>query len=414
MGRSAIYLVIGFTFVFLMSSRNLSTVSTEAFKNAIQYYENSTGHQIVQTGANFACNQLFLTPNWRDGYQNVAFAGGTFTVTAAGIAGTDQVQLVSTASYDGKTYTIKILLQPSLFSKFAYYSDNEPNSIYWVTGDTVWGPYHSNTKMYVNGNPVFNGKTTNLNGLVKKNGNADHPQFNGGYETGISISMPSDLSTIKGKATQAGGGLYLSSPASFAAGTDIYMTFNANGTVTYKIGAAGVSTTTDLATLAGTNKVIVIEGGNLRIKGTLSGQVSIAALGSSGSTTQGHVMIDSSIVYNNNPLAGVSTDMLGIVATNDIMITDNVANNTAAGVKIQGTMFSLAGGFGAENYDTRPAMGSIQLLGGVSQHIRRAVGTSGSPGTGFKKSYKYDERMLVTSPPCYPTTGSYEVLEWLE
>jgi hypothetical protein len=59
-------------------------------------------------------------------------------------------------------------------------------------------------------------------------------------------------------------------------------------------------------------------------------------------------------------------------------------------------------------------MGSIHLLGGVSQHIRRAVGTSGSPGTGFKKSYKYDSRMLVAAPPCFPTTGSYEILEWLE
>ena len=76
MGRNAIYLVIGFTFVFLMSSRNLSTVSTEAFKNAIQYYETAVGHNIAQAGANFACNQIFLQPNWRDGYTNVGFAGG--------------------------------------------------------------------------------------------------------------------------------------------------------------------------------------------------------------------------------------------------------------------------------------------------------------------------------------------------
>ena len=407
MGRNAIYLVIGFTFVFLISSRNLSTVSTEAFKNAITYYESSIGHHIAQTGTNFACNQLFLTPNWREGYSNVAFAGGTFSVTSADIPNTDRIQLTTTATYDGKTYSIKVLLQPSLFSKFAYYSDNEPNNINWVTGDTVWGPYHSNTKMYVSGNPVFYGKATTLNGLVKAH-SSDKPKFYGGYETGISISMPSDLSSLKGKAQQAGGGFYLSTTS------DVYMNFNANGTITYKVGAGGAWTTTDMATMGGTNKVIMIDGGNLRIKGQVNGQVTIAALGASGSTTKGKVFIDSSLSYLNNPLAGESSDLLGIVATNDIMMTDNASNNTAAGITIQASMFSLAGGFGAENYDTRPAMGSIHLLGGVSQHIRRAVGTSGSPGTGFKKSYMYDQRMLVAAPPCFPTTGSYEILEWLE
>ncbi len=408
MGRNAIYLVIGFTFVFLMSSRNLATVSTEAFKNAIGYYESSIGHHVVQTGTNFACNQLFLTPNWRDGYSNVPFAGGTFSVVVTDVANTDRIQVVTTATYDGQNYSIKILLQPSLFSKFAYYSDNEPSTINWVTGDTVWGPYHSNTKMYVSGNPVFNGKATTLNGLVKSP-SSSKPQFNGGYESGISITMPSDLTSLKAKATVAGGGFYLNSPAS-----DVYMNFNANGSVTYRVGTSGAWTTTDLATLAGTNKVIMIDGGNLRIKGKLNGQVTIAALGSSGSTTKGGVFIDSSISYADNPLAGPSDDMLGIVATNDILITDNANNETAAGVTIQASMFSLAGGFGSQNYDTRPSTGSIHLLGGISQHIRRAVGTSGSPGTGYKKSYNYDQRMLVTSPPCFPTTGSYEILEWLE
>ena len=328
-------------------------------------------------------------------------------MTCANVGTTDRIQLTTTANYDTKTYTIKILLQPSLFSKFAYYSDNEPSNINWVTGDTVWGPYHSNTKMYVSGNPVFNGKATTLNGLVKANNN-DKPQFNGGYETGISITMPSDLTTLKGKAQQAGGGFYWATTA------DVYMNFNANGTVTYRAGTSGAWTTVSLATLSGTNKVILIDGGNLRIKGKVNGQVTIAALGASGSTTKGGVYIDSSISYVDNPLVGASDDMLGVVATNDILITDNANNETAAGVTIQGSLFSLAGGFGSQNYDTRPATGSIHLLGGVSQHIRRAVGTSGSPGTGYKKSYNYDQRMLVTAPPCFPTTGSYEVLEWLE
>jgi hypothetical protein len=221
--------------------------------------------------------------------------------------------------------------------------------------------------------------------------------------------MPTDMSTLKGKAQQTNGGYYLSTT------NDVYMTFNADGTVKYRTGTTGAWTTKTLTALAGTNQVIVIDGGNLHIKGKLNGQVTVAAL--SSSTSKGMVYIDSSVSYNTNPVTTpTSTDILGIVATNDIMIKDTTYNNTSAGITIQAAMFSQNGGFGADHYDTRASgvNGSIHLLGGISQKVRNAVGTSGSPGTGFKKSYYYDNRMLVTAPPSFPTTGSYEILEWLD
>jgi len=419
MGRNAVYLAIGFTITCLLSGMNLSRVSLEAFQNAISYQETSNGHNVVQAGTNFACQQLFLTPNWRAGFYMVPFAGGTFSTTVTPVVnGNDssRIQVVTIGTYPAGSsrtqdqYTIKILLQPSLFSKFAYFSDNEPNNIFWTTGDTVWGPYHSNTKIYVNGNPVFNGKTTNYQGLSKQN-TSDKPAFNGGYETGVYITMPTDMNTLKGKAQQSGGGFYQKT------GKDLYLTFNADSSVTYRSGTTGAWTKKSLATFAGSNKVIVNDSGNIHVKGRLSGQVTIAALNNTSSTTRGLVYIDSSVAYNTNPITNPSsTDMLGIVATNNIMIKDTSYNNTSAGITIQAAMFSQDGGFGAENYDTRASgvNGSIKLLGGISQKARQAVGTSGSPGTGFKKSYFYDNRMLVTAPPSFPTTGSYEILEWLE
>ncbi len=414
MGRNAIFLAMGFTFLCLMSGLNLSTVSVEAFKNAILYQESSNGHNIAQTGTNFACNQLFVTPNWRAGFSNVSFGGGAFsvavtTVVTATANGPDssRIQVATTAVYDSKTYAIKILLQPSLFSKFAYFSNNEPSSIYWTTGDTVWGPYHSNTKLYVDGNPVFNGKTTNFGGLVKKNP-SDNPKFNGTYETGVSITMPSDFNILKGKATQAGGGgFYLQTT------NDFYLNFNANGTVTYRSGTSGAWTTTSMATFGGVNKVVVIDGGNLHIKGIVNGQMTIAAI--SNNTSKGQVWIDSSVAYNSSPLTNPSsTDMLGICATNNILIASNKDNNNPAkGVTVQGSLFSLNGGFGADSATTKAKSGQINLLGGVSQAVRQTVGVVG--GThGYLKSYYYDDRMRVSAPPCFPSTGSYEILEWLE
>ncbi|MGA7162314.1 MAG: hypothetical protein WBZ48_15060 [Bacteroidota bacterium] len=413
MGRNAIYLAIGFTVLCLMSGLNLSRVSLDAFSNAINYQENTNILNIAEAGTNFACNQLFTTPNWRTGYQNVAFGGGTFSVAVNMVVnGTDssRIQVVTGASYQGQTDTIKILLQPSLFSKFAYFSNNEPSNINWVTGDTVWGPYHSNTKLYVSGNPVFEGKTTTFGGLVKAN-KSDNPQFYGGFQSGVSITMPTDLSLVQNKAQQAGGGFYL------ATSSDFYLTFNSNGTVNYRTGTSGAWTTTPLSTFAGTNKVVVVNGGNIHIKGIVNGQVTIAAISSSGS--KGQVWLDSSVAYNDNPIADPSsTDMLGICATNNILISSNTNNNNPAhGITVQGSLFSLKGGFGADSATTKQVSGTIHLLGGVSQAVRQAVGAVGGNGAisnGYQKAYLYDQRMLVTAPPCFPTTGSYEILEWWE
>jgi hypothetical protein len=412
---------MGFTILCLISGLNLSRVSVDALSNAILYQKSTNIHNIAQAGTNFACNQLFLAPNWRIGYSNVPLSGGSFSVVVntvvtqvviGGVTTNDssRIQVVTTATYEGATDVIKILLQPSLFSKFAYFSDNEPSTISWTTGDTVWGPYHSNTKLYVDGNPVFNGKVTDFGGLVKAH-TSDKPQFNDTYQTGVSIPMPSDLNSLKGKATQmvgaTQGGFYLSTT------NDFYLTFNANGTVTYRNGTSGSWTTTALSTFAGPNQVVVIDGGNLHIKGIVNGQVTIAAI--SSSTSKGQVWIDSSVAYNSNPIANpASTDLLGICATNNILISSNSNNNNSSkGVTVQASMFSLKGGFGADSATTKVASGSIHLLGGISQAVRQAVGVVG--GThGYLKSYYYDNRMLVTAPPCFPATGSYEILEWLE
>ena len=109
--------------------------------------------------------------------------------------------------------------------------------------------------------------------------------------------------------------------------------------------------------------------------------------------------------------------MLGICASNSIVISDSANNNNPAkGITIQGSLFSLNQGLTAQDYSTKPVSGTINLLGGVSQLTRQGVGEMGSNGltNGYLKNYIYDNRMLVTAPPCFPTTGSYEILEWWE
>jgi len=121
------------------------------------------------------------------------------------------------------------------------------------------------------------------------------------------------------------------------------------------------------------------------------------------------------VVYNDNPLTNPSsTDLLGICADDSLVIVNNSYN--AHDISIQAALFSRTKGLGVEQYNNGVVRGRINLLGGVSQQQRAAVGTlsGGVVNSGYSKSYRYDQRLMNQSPPYYPTTGSYEILSWYE
>ncbi len=396
MGRASIYMIIGFSTIFIMVGKNMNNVGVQALTNALTYYENSQRYNVAQAGANFACTQLFLDKTWRTGYSNVAFNGGTFSVTAVDTT-SGRVKITSIGTYLSETQTVIVVLQPSSFAKFAYFSDNEPSTIYWGSGDTVWGPYHSNTKLYSNGRAIFYGKVTTKNG---KSSSGTKPKFLGGYETGVNMPLPTNLAPTKDSAIARGR---------YVATTDtVWATFNADATITVKIGAAA-ATTTALSTYAN-NGVIVFEGAILRVKGTVSGQVSLSCI-SNGGGAGGRILIDDDLKYKTNPLSNpASTDILGLIATKEIQVANTAANNTG-GIDIQAALYSQTKGLGVQNLSTGGTKGSIRLLGGTTQGQRQVV-MSGS--TGYHKSYYYDERLMASSPPGFPFTGGFEIVSWYE
>jgi hypothetical protein len=409
MGRSALLLVIGFSMIFLYRGESLSRASVDAFSNAISYYENSNRHNIAVAAANFACAQFFQDSTWRAGYKNVSYGGGTFNVYAQSVAGTNpqQVKITATGFYQNDSENIIVVLEPSSFAKFAYFSNNEPNNIYWTTGDTVYGPYHSNTSIYVDGSPVFWGKATSNQQWTGKTKSAK-PIFNGGYSKGVTIPFNNDLSSVT-TAASSGGKVFNTT-------SNVYFTFNSDGTLTYKVGSAGTSHTISLKDSV-PNGVIAVTGGNAYVQGILNGQATVAAIAGSGNTN-GQIFLDGNIQYNKDPRYTTSTDMMGLVASNNILISEKKRDGTLndGDEIVQASIFSKNGGFGAENYDTRADAGYIRLLGGIEMNTRQAVGTYGGYGgsTGFQKSYMYDNRLMSTYPPAFPNTGSFEVLSWFE
>jgi len=415
-GRAILFLVIGFSVLLLITEKNIGVASNRAVDNMAYYYENMNVHNIAVSGANVAANQFFLDPTWTAGFNNVPFAGGSYTVTVNIInAFTNTRQICSVGHYEGFSDTVLVTLKPSSFSKFAYYSVSEGNNpTYWITGDTVWGPLHTQDKLTISGDPVFNGKVTTLTHFVTKG--YSNPEFNGGYQTGVNMPLPpGGTASVKSLADNGG--------ADFTGHDTVYVKF-AGDSIKYKY-SYGSSYTSVLAKTFAPNGAIFATGATLRLQGTVTGQYSIGASqittgsGKKATKTGGDVYLDGSIVYNTDPRSNPgSTDMLGIVAQNNVLITDNNANK--GDINIDASVYAETGGFGSENYDTRSLAGTINLYGGIQQNGRLPVGTFHTNGSnlylisGFLKNYRYDDRLMIASPPGYPNTGMFEIVSWYE
>ncbi|MFQ5797736.1 MAG: hypothetical protein ACE5H0_03465 [Bacteroidota bacterium] len=404
MGKASILLVLGYSVILLVIGFNLQDFGTRSVENYIDYYEQSAAHNIALCGANLAANQLFIDPSWREGYDVTPFAQGTFTVTVDTLP-EGLLKVTSIGKYYELKKTITFVLQPSTFAKFAYFTNIE-GAIWWVSKDTVWGPFHTNSKMRIYGSPVFYGKVTTRLGIYgqryRRYRRYNRAKFYGGYESGVKVDLPNDLSKL---IAAANGGRKFEK-------TDVWLTFNADETVSWKTSATGPETTEKLTSFA-PNGVILAEKGNMHIKGTVNGKVTVSATGSSG-LGLGNVYVDDDIVYAQDPRTEPSDDMLGIAVDNNVIITENPQNNND--VRVQATIFCRSGGFTAEKYNTRPPSGIIDLLGGLIMDQRGPVGTFSRRGirSGFSKRYRYDDRFMVTAPPFFPTTGKYEILSWLE
>jgi hypothetical protein len=388
---------------------NFGNLTTRSVQNYTNYYAKIMSLKLAETGANIAVNKIYITAQWVAGYSNMSYSPGTIKVIVTATSDSINKTVTSTGSYPGYdstfTSTVTVQLRLSSFSKFGYYSVTE-NGIWWATGDTVNGPFHTQDYINSNGHPVFNPAPSYVSTKMGfNNASNSSPYIYGTYVIGEDFAIPSTgISTLESKA-QSGGHVFLNHDT-------VYLNLTGDS-LKYRYTWNGKDTTVKDTAFA-KNKTIVADNATLRIKGTLSGQLTVGVSGS----TKGDIMIDSSITYKTDPNVNpLSTDLLGIAAYNNVLVTDNSTNNSGSGIKIQGAIYAEKGGFGAQNYDKRKAAGYIYLTGGIAQYGRQAVGIIGTGGTisnGFNKSYHYDTRLRNSIPPNYPSATTYIVLSWKE
>lgn len=296
-----------------------------------------------------------------------------------------------------------LIVQAESFSRFAYltHSDTTPSGsrIWFVTGDRIEGPAHTNGQFNMYGRPVFDGPVSSVSPTLNQWGGGPpttQPVFNDGLHLGApTVPFPFSVpAALVNAASQDGIRL----------NGDTQVTLLSNGTMRVTNSAQGLNNQTMPLP---SNGVLYVAGGNLTLAGTLRGQLTAA--------TDRDVRIAGSITYASNPRVNPSsTDLLGVLTGGNIRIASTAPMN----VEVDGSLMALGTSFTVENYDRSPPKGTLTVYGGIIQRNRGPVGTaSASTGqkiSGYTKDYHYDSRLRSMTPPFFPTTGAYTPLVWEE
>jgi hypothetical protein len=447
-GQASLIVVIGFAAIFLVMGLFWANLSTRSVDNSVSYYEDTVARNIAVSGANMGLSELARDSNWVSSISNRDFEKGKMTVTITAL-GPPNRTLTSVGTFMGVNHTVKVNLvrDTKLYEEDAWSINSVSTGSGqwgWRTGDSIWGGFHSNQFLVVDGNPVFFGKVTTMKGIqdqAKKPSPPSNPQFLGGYQSGINIPWTpvngfADQMTAALNGQAQGGTCYFD-------GSNLWLTFNADGTVTYRTApknagdsssAYSTPVTLPLSTMAPTG-VIYLQKANLFLSGTLSGKMTVVCDGGSG-TGQGNIYLTGDMVYKTDPMipngAGGykpnpnSKDMLGIAAANDILIATSAQSGGKANnvdnpdIHIDAAMFSLGGGLTVQNLGSAPAnkpLGSIYLQGSMSsgkEGIVAQLDNKGNITAGYKRNIIYDSRLSLSPPTWFPLSCYYRIASWLE
>jgi len=394
---------------------NMNTSGTDSVKNFSVYYGRSTAHDIATSGANIGCSEAFWDSNYSTPYNNISFLGGKMNVSFAVAGDRKYVTSIGSLTIGPTTYrdTVVAQLRNQTLARYAWFTNLEANrggqGTSWSTGDTAWGPAHTNDKFNINGKPVFMKKATAWQSAVPAHNTA---VWAGGYQWGFKIPYPTDMNGFVTAAMDPINGRSV-------VGTDAILDFNAGGSVRLRVPGMGRDTTFANAAAFSTNGAFVVKGANLYVQGTLVGNLAIGAV-SASLTGGGNVFITGNIRYNTDPrITPSSTDKLGIYATDDVTVTYDPAHPVDYyDRRIDGSVFTLTGEFNVQDYKSYPVRGTLTTYGAMMQYYRGAVGEvnpgSGTLKSGYYKNYRYDERLAKNPPKFFPATGRYTLYAWRE
>ncbi len=229
-----------------------------------------------------------------------------------------------------RTRTIEVQLNKRGFVQNVYVSNQETTTgdddVWWIAGDVIHGPLHTNGILNITGNPIFHGPVTYTGGLNVASGS--DPVYNAGDPVQVDpLIFPATNLSLKAWAESSSGHYYEGRTCIYLDGSNYYYRVK-NGSKQGPIplppnGVIYVHGT-------GTSKW-GLDTGNVFISGTLDGQLTVAAANdiyithndpTDWSEPASSAPPTGGITYANQNLTGnnITDDMLGLIAGRYIRI----------------------------------------------------------------------------------------------
>lgn len=345
--------------------------------------------------------------------------------------------------------SVEITVRKRQFVQTIYLSGEETMSsgqtVWWITGDEVFGPLHTNGTLHIDGDPIFHGPVTYSVNLDVRAGS--NPFYEEGPPQKVApLTFPPSNSQLKTQA-QYNGYYYNGRTCILLNGNQVTIRNGTGSAVTRPLPPNGVIYVdgTSNPDESRTDKWNLSRG-NVFVAGTLDGRLTIAAANNiyithKNPTNFNYLTAGSTggLCYANDdfdPNGGITDDMLGLVANGRIrllhyywptstwpyydVLAGLAGDVSPQNVTIHGALFALNPSWEYEEWDEGPARGTITLVGSITQQFRGAVGTffslTGTRLTGYNKNYRHDPRMAYDTPPHFlqPVNAGWEIVSWKE
>ena len=369
----------------------------------------------IDQGLNWLRGQL-VPPQWTDrrvlfgGWQPLATGSYMTTIDPEDSNPTSPIKrfTLEGCGVDGPLTTPlsvrenRMVVQTESFAQYAYFTNSErswPNGlqVFFISGDRVEGPTHTNGEFSMYGRPVFEGPVSSVAPRINywAGSQVTQPVFKEAPRLGVPpkqypTGFPSTLVDAAGN-----GGISVRGSAS--------VTLLPNGTM--RISNSFGDYNNQVVPIP-SNGVLYVSG-DVELKGTMKGQLTIGSAGD--------VRITDSVKYADDPrLNPKSKDVLGIVSGKNVMVAKEAPQN----LEIDASVMAIDRSFAVEDWWEKPPKGKLTVYGGLIQANRGIVGSfNGNTGTklsGYTKDYHYDQRLNSMNPPFFPATGDYKTLVWQE
>ena len=432
MGRGLLIIVSGLFIVYGIIQNSLHERQKAVTQLNVDFAEKAKAMTIANTMADLAFAEINQDPNnpQAGNFSEMDMLGGKGSVEisfdlpfAPANPFVEEKVIRAVGKFITKNDTVRseveVRARRRAFSRYAYFTNIE-QGIKFVTGDVLNGPLHTNGTINIQGDPIFNGEVTSPTNPDMTSGS--NPQFNGGRDFNAkAIDLPVEVPELGQEAST--GGLRFTEPIKVtffndnSSGTDIgkvaISTYTVTGSECIRWWRGQCRETrqtygwgTPAEYILDNYNGIISSSGDVYVEGTVNGDYTLHS--------EDDVRIIGDIRYHNDPRNNPSSDdFLGIVSEKNTIV-DKDAHRAEGNqdLDIHASIMALddEDSFYVENYNDGQSRGVLNILGGLIQFERGAVGLTN--GSGYLKNYTYDERYLGHAPRGFPPSDIYDYISW--